>query len=250
MLPLLWDDLSALLRSVLSRCVKSSVLEQSNTVKKMLKIDLNDRSNLVVYNYVDIGIVTKSILNQSKVSEKEKVDFQVECRQMCVTVALKLMEKSPLNYKMTRAATALNPSLILNNPYFERKKDVDTELILILYEAGRLRGVSGDRSKVQFTSLCALAETSQDFKSWNARKDRLDQFYHKVLDPESKELKKVVELVLILWHGNATVESGFSVNGDLLVENMNENSVIAKEWCMTSSAPKNLTFPQWKSIKQ
>ena len=46
---LLWDDLAALLRSVLSRCVKSSVLEQSNAVKKMLKINLNDRSNLVVY---------------------------------------------------------------------------------------------------------------------------------------------------------------------------------------------------------
>ena len=72
MLPLLWDDLAALLRSVLSKCVKSSVLEQSNTVKKMLKIDLNDRSNLVVYKYVDIGIATKSILNKSKVSEKEK----------------------------------------------------------------------------------------------------------------------------------------------------------------------------------
>ena len=34
MLPFVWDDLAALLRSVLSRCVKSSVLEQSNTVKK------------------------------------------------------------------------------------------------------------------------------------------------------------------------------------------------------------------------
>ena len=29
-------------------------------------------------------------------------------------------------------------------------------------------------------------------------------------------------------HGNATVESGFSVNGDLLVENMNEDSIVAQ----------------------
>ena len=108
MLLLLWNDLAALLRSVLSRCVKSSV-------KKMRKIDLNDRSNLVVYKYVDIGIATKSILNKRKVSEKEKMDFQVECCQMCVTVAQKLTEKSPLKYKMTRAATALNRSLLLSN---------------------------------------------------------------------------------------------------------------------------------------
>ena len=54
------------------------------------------------------------------------------------------------------------------------------------------------------------------------------QFYHKVLDPESKELKEVVKLVLMLSHGNATVESGFCVNGDLLVENMNEDSIVAQ----------------------
>ena len=94
-------------------------------------------------------------------------------------------------------------------------------MILILYEAGSLRGASGDRAKAQFTSLCALTETSQDFKSWDARKDRLDQFYH-------KQLKEVVKLVLILSHGNATVESGFSVNGHLLVENMNEYLIVAQ----------------------
>ena len=117
----------------------------------MLKIDLNDRSNLVVYKYVDIGIVTKSILNKRKVSEKEKMDFQVECCQMCVTVAQKLTEKSPLKYKMTRAATALNRSLLLSNRILSERRM--TELILILYEAGRLRGALGDRAKAQFTSL-------------------------------------------------------------------------------------------------
>ena len=60
-----------------------SVLEQNNTVKKMLKIDLNDRSNLVVYKNVDFGIAIKSILNKSKTAEKGKMDFQVECRR-CV----------------------------------------------------------------------------------------------------------------------------------------------------------------------
>ena len=51
-----------------------------------------------------------------------------------------------------------------------------TELILIFYEAGRLREALVDRAEVRFTSLCALAETSQDFKCWDAHKNRLDQF--------------------------------------------------------------------------
>ena len=122
------------------------------------------------------------------------MDFQAQCYQMCVTVAQKLTEKSPLKYKMTRAATALNPSLILNNCILSERRM--TELILALFEARRLRRALGDRAKAPFTSLCALAETSQNFKSCDARKERLDQFYHKVLDPESKELKDVAKLVL------------------------------------------------------
>ena len=36
------------------------------------------------------------------------------------------------------------------------------------------------------------------------------------------ELREVVKLVVILSHGNACVESGFSANEEMLVENMSE----------------------------
>ena len=35
-------------------------------------------------------------------------------------------------------------------------------------------------------------------------------------------------MVLILSHGNAAVESGFSVNKELLVENMEEDTIVAQ----------------------
>jgi hypothetical protein len=38
----------------------------------------------------------------------------------------------------------------------------------------------------------------------------------------------VVKLVLILSHGNATVEGGVSINGDMLVENLHEESLVAQ----------------------
>ena len=45
-------------------------------------------------------------------------------------------------------------------------------------------------------------------------KERMDYFYVTILDekPKFKELFNVVKLVCILSHGNATVESGFSIN--------------------------------------
>ena len=41
------------------------------------------------------------------------------------------------------------------------------------------------------------------------------------------ELTKVIKIVLIILHGNVRVESGFSVNKDILLTNMMERTVIA-----------------------
>ena len=38
----------------------------------------------------------------------------------------------------------------------------------------------------------------------------------------------VVKVVLILSHGNASVERGFSVNKDILIENLSEQSLISQ----------------------
>ena len=59
---------------------------------------------------------------------------------------------------------------------------------------------------------------------------RLDDFFSSILlgNTQYSELWQVIKLSLIFSHGNATVESGFSVNKDLLVENLHEQSLIAQ----------------------
>ena len=41
-------------------------------------------------------------------------------------------------------------------------------------------------------------------------------------------LPKVLKIVFTLSHGNASVESGFSVNESILVENMSKRSLIGQ----------------------
>ena len=41
-------------------------------------------------------------------------------------------------------------------------------------------------------------------------------------------LYEVIQMVLILCHGNDQVESGFSINGDILSENLQEVSLVAQ----------------------
>ena len=50
-------------------------------------------------------------------------------------------------------------------------------------------------------------------------------------------LREVVKFVIILSHGNACVESGFSTNEEMLVENMSEGSLIA--WRMVFKGVMN-----------
>lgn len=58
------------------------------------------------------------------------------------------------------------------------------------------------------------------------KKQRLDDWWMGQLD-EKAELSSVVKKLLILSHGNAGVERGFSANKLLLVENLEEHSLIA-----------------------
>ena len=59
---------------------------------------------------------------------------------------------------------------------------------------------------------------------------RPDVLYRELLGgkDEFKELYSVVKLVLILSHGNAKVEHGFSINKQILKDNMLERSLVAQ----------------------
>lgn len=68
------------------------------------------------------------------------------------------------------------------------------------------------------------------FKNFNPQSGSLDEFYHEHLSnkAEFQHLWKVVKLVLVLSHGQASVEKGFSVNKEVMVENLKEHSLIAQ----------------------
>ena len=82
------------------------------------------------------------------------------------------------------------------------------------------------------SALCNVAQTEMKtlFENFVPGTTRLDEFYFNRLDKQREyvELWRVIKLILILSHGNAAVESGFSVNGDMLVENLHESSLVAQ----------------------
>ena len=105
-----------------------------------------------------------------------------------------------------------------------------TELLTILYEA-KLIGVStSNPADLQFQELCILATGAPEFKNFDFYKEKMDEFYVTILGEKLKfkALFNVVKLVCIPSHGNTTVESGFSINSDVLVENLLEKAAVAQ----------------------
>ena len=54
------------------------------------------------------------------------------------------------------------------------------------------------------------------------------------------ELKSILKLVLVLSHGQASIERGFNLNETILKVNMNEKSVIAREIIIDHMQTNNL----------
>lgn len=72
----------------------------------------------------------------------------------------------------------------------------------------------------------------EKLKSFDRLENRLDHFWIDLIMTcgvsEYSNLLYFVKTVMILSHGNATVERGFSVNKRCLVENLHEKSLIAQ----------------------
>ena len=62
--------------------------------------------------------------------------------------------------------------------------------------------------------------------------DRLDTLFINVIEAQKQpELLKVIKLLLLLSHGTANVESGFSINKDLIDDNQSLDTLVALRLC-------------------
>ena len=85
-----------------------------------------------------------------------------------------------------------------------------------------------DAAKLEFSNFFAttVKENTDSFVKFDKETDRVDTFIWKFFLDTNKfiMLRKVLKMLMILSHGQATVERGFSVNGKLLVEYLHTES--------------------------
>src|SRR5437867_8273640 len=88
----LYEEMTNLLRSVLQRIVMKPLLEaaQSNA-SKLTKIDLQSKDSLLSYKEVEIGVGAQKSLAASKASDREQMEFRMNCMSFLKATALKII---------------------------------------------------------------------------------------------------------------------------------------------------------------
>lgn len=222
---LLAKELESVLRSLLSRFVKCSVMTEATSITKLLRIDVEDAAVYTELEKVDVGRAAEKILKCCKASAKCILEFRYECRKFLVNMILKVMERSPLRYPVVRGLSCFDPTEMSKTDTCLGKLKI---VLNCLIDNKLLSEHKRDIVCTQYIQFCL--EKRHELQNYEKDHERLDSFFVRLLkhDASFSQLWAVVKLLLLLSHGQASVERGFSINKQVAVENLAELSYISQ----------------------
>eukprot|EP00731_Ephydatia_muelleri_P009822 Em0005g408a len=170
---------------------KAEFAAQLKTCTQLSKVDLRDRSH---HKQVDLGFSAEMYLQSAefrkmKISDKDVLGIRISAKAALITFTEKVLEKSPMRYPLARSISCLDPHFIAQSP------DAFLSSELLQFKPGQ---------------------------------DRLDIFLHDKMCTPYRKLWMAVRMALLLSHGQATIERGFSVNKEVVIENQQTKSLIAR----------------------
>ena len=82
----------------------------------MLKVDVDSKESHKVYSIIDTGFMAEKALKtaadlktKKTVSDRDVMQFKMECKEFLVKVVKKIVEKSPLKFEVARSLSFLDP---------------------------------------------------------------------------------------------------------------------------------------------
>ncbi|XP_041858035.1 uncharacterized protein LOC121650545 [Melanotaenia boesemani] len=233
MIPFLGRDLEDLIRSLLRRFIKRDVHVDLSPVK-LVKLDVTDQKLWVSPKQLDIGLGATAALkgmsgSQSGGSERDVLLFMRDSQTALSKLCQNLLLKCPLKYPTVRNMICLDPQKMYTEPDMCLQKM--KALIIKFVQDKKLSGgvTAGDKIAEQFQKFLLSEARGEEFIAFSALdgKSRVDSFLHKAMNGYA-ELWSFVEKLLLLSHGQATVERGFSINKQVEMYNMNEDTVVSQ----------------------
>lgn len=235
-LPFLCTELKTMVTTLLQRFVTQTTLDKANTMAKLAALDVTDKTLLLPAKKVDVGFVAKGLLRKKladkKTSELQVMAFQTQTRDFLQALVEKVLDKSPIRYGLARNLRWLSPNAFINQDPRQTNKTQFQNCVQLLEAANRVAASDVDAITSEMAHFQAEVQQSSEltaqFQGFLHPQDRLDAFWVKILGKtEFQKLFNVVKMLLLLSHGQATVERGFSFNKEIMTVNLKERSLVA-----------------------
>ena len=154
------------------------------------------------------------------------IHFKTDVKHFYKALVGKLVERSSLTYELVNKLDSLNPHTIANRSLSTLGKKFEG-VLMYLNDAKLMTVDRCDDGKREYKLF--VEKTKQDYheepKDFDVKTDRLDDFFKNACPSNDFPMMwNILEIVFILSCGNAEVERGFSVNKDILKDNMSRET--------------------------
>ena len=197
---------------------------------KIANLDVLDKQNHKGATEIDIGFAVKAILTtlaKSKaVNERGVLEFRMDCTKFISHVPSKILERSPMKYKLVRGLYCLNPQKMIGFPDACSKA---FEIALKkLIEARWRYNTAADELMEQYKCFLQFVKKDYKFEFRNCM-ERVDVFLYAHINDkkEFQSLWSVFKLLLTLCHSQSMVERGFGVTNDVVTPNLRNETLVS-----------------------
>lgn len=217
---------------VFYRFIKHDIIDAANTSAKIIALDLEDDNIYVDGSKIDTGFKARRLLQNCKnIKPATLLNFRQQTKEMLKAVVKTFLHKSPLKYQLVRNLQWLRPDVMVSDAEKCRKqlrRTLNCLVDLQKFDVNRCDDVMSQFNV--FIDSANIHGNTLEFTSFCRTKQRLDDFFYTHLssDITYSALWNVVQIVLLLSHGQAPVERGFSINNDTMMINLMESSLVAR----------------------
>jgi hypothetical protein len=215
----------------MKRFIRPEIMTGMTTCSKIAKFEVLNNESHVDGHDVDVGFAARHTLRSVKCNERTKLEFFMDCQVFLVKMIDKMLQRSPLRYSVVRYAPCFLPHILAADD-----PELGTKLMRRLLDSFlSSRRASSEFCEKALKQYYHFRETivslnRHQFQQFKNGEDRLDVFLSPFLHGQEDftQLYHVLKCILCLFTGQAEVERGFSVNKEMLCDNMRELSRVSQ----------------------
>ena len=202
--------------------------------RQLQKFDFTKKENFLPLKLLTIGFAAERNIMELRIKDVLAQDvinrFMKDCRLIIIGILEKIFERSLNRSSFLEATGCISPESVL----LKQKADLLQHMKSVLHLILSCLHITSNECDQAFTQFSKLLEESSPtllpaFKKFHAG-NRLDKFYFETIKVgvDNKALSKVLILIFTLGQGQASIERGFSINSNMLSENMKEKLLISR----------------------